>query len=165
MRLMDKKIILAIAALVVVISAFVAVALVEHYSSAEKVIESETITEEHKRSQLVVTWMIKQYGEGVDLDALDLKFNILGQHPTYGFVIDMATEIIVAHPNEDLIGNGTYALKNSIEPYEHIISTLNDDGKIWVHYDFENPETEEIEPKTSLFQLHEGYIFGSGFYN
>jgi len=175
MSFMDKKIIIAIAAIAVVIGTFAAVTLVENYSigtteiDAKDTVEiresAEIITEDHKRAEIVVTDLIEQYEKDVDFDALQLGFNFLAQYPRYGFVIDMDTKIIVAHPNEELIGQDSFALKNSVESEKQIISTLNNDGKIWVHYDFENPETEELESKTSLFQVHDGYIFGSGFYN
>ncbi len=164
MNFMDKKIIIAIAAIAVVIGTLVAVAVVENYSK-DTVVIAETITEDHKRAQIVVKDLIEQYEEGVDFDALELGFNFLGKYPAYGFVIDMDTKTIVAHPNEELIGQDSFALINSVESYEQIISTLNNDGKIWIHYDFENPEDGKIEPKTSLFELHDEYIFGSGFYN
>ena len=167
MSFMDKKIYIAIAAIAVVLGIFGAVALVENYSIDTVVIvdSAETITEDHKRAQIVVDGLIEQYNDGIDFDSLQLGFNFNAQDPMYGFVIDMSTKDIVSHPNEELIGEDSFALINSVESEKQIISILNNDGKIWVHYDFENPQTGEIEPKTSLFELHDEYIFGSGFYN
>ena len=166
MRLMDNKIYI-VAAIAVAISIVATITIVSFDSSIEKVIvdSEEIITADHKNTQLVVKMLIEDYEKDIDFDALILGYNVNGKDPQYGFVINMETETIVAHPNKELIGQESFALRNSIEPYEQIISTLNNDGKIWVHYDFENPETEEVKPKTSLFQLHDGYIFGSGFYN
>lgn len=138
----------------------------EKQKSSRVIAITEEITDDHKLATTLVNHMIKTYDEGNNqISALDgkLGFKISGAEFRYGFVIDNEGEI-VAHFNPSLVGENSFALINSEESEEMIKNTLNYLGEIWVHYDFENPETEKVEPKTSLFKLHDGYIFGSGFY-
>jgi len=126
---------------------------------------AEEITDDHELATKLVNHMIETYEEGDrQISALDgkLGFKVSGVEFRYGFVID--GEKIVAHFNPTLIGENSFAIINSEESEEMIKDTLNYLGEVWVHYDFENPETGKVEPKTSLFKMHDGYIFGSGFY-
>ena len=166
MKLMENKLSLLTVIVVVVSSiGIIGYIYLDSQENKEIVDITETITDNHKNAQTIVKTMIKQYEKNNDLSDVHLGYNINSKIPTYGFVIDMDTEIIVSHPNEELIGQTTFVMKNSLESHEQIISTLNNGEKIWVHYDFENPASGEIESKTSLLKLHDGYIFGSGFYN
>ena len=45
-----------------------------------------------------------------------------------------------------------------------ILAELEDSDGAWVEYVFHNPRTASDEPKTSYLVLHDGYIFGSGYY-
>ena len=59
----------------------------------------------------------------------------------------------------------SFALINASESEESILENLKNSDGHWVYYNFINPETGNEEPKTSWFKLHDGLIFGSGFYN
>ncbi len=121
-----------------------------------------------KLSQTLVDEVIKKYdNEGKDLSALEdfLEFKINSTSERYAFVIDFDTKKIVAHPNTELLGQDSFALINASESEESILENLKNSDGHWVYYDFMNPETENLEPKTSWFKLHDGLIFGSGFYN
>jgi len=135
----------------------------------EKQVEKEILTENHKVAQIIVDQIIKKFDDTPfkDAKALDglLEYNWNGKAYKYGFVVDMKTDIVLYHPLQSLLGEKIYDLITPLESPEQIKSALETEGKIWVHYDFMNPETLEIEPKTSLFQLHDELIFGSGFYN
>lgn len=125
-------------------------------------------TDDHKLAKNLVTQVIKKYDkEGKDLSALEnhLDFNVNSNTKRYAFVIDMNLTTIVAHPNSELIGQDSFALINASESKESILENLKNSDGHWVYYNFTNPETETIEPKTSWFKLHDGLIFGSGFYN
>ena len=121
-----------------------------------------------KLSQTLVDEVIKKYdNEGKDLSALEnfLEFKINSTSERYVFVIDYDTKKIVAHPNSELLGEDSFALINASESEESILENLKNNEGHWVYYNFENPETGNLEPKTSWFKLHDGLIFGSGFYN
>ncbi len=125
-------------------------------------------SEDHKLAKNLVTQVIKKYDkEGKDLSALEnhLDFNVNSKTKRYAFVIDMNLTTIVAHPNSELIGQDSFALINASESKESILENLKNSDGHWVYYNFTNPETELVEPKTSWFKLHDGLIFGSGFYN
>jgi len=125
-------------------------------------------TKNHKMAKEIVTIVIGSYEKSnKDISALDehLDFNVNSQYKRYAFVIDADTKKIVAHPNAELIGEGSFALINSSESVESILENLENNDGHWIYYDFVNPNTNEIEPKTSWFKLHDGLIFGSGFYN
>jgi len=125
-------------------------------------------SDDHKLAKNLVTQVIKKYDkEGKDLSALEnhLDFNVNSNTKRYAFVIDMNLTTIVAHPNSELIGQDSFALINASESKESILENLKNNDGHWVHYNFTNPETEMVEPKTSWFKLHDGLIFGSGFYN
>lgn len=119
-----------------------------------------------KLSQTLVNEVIKKYDKG-DLSALEnfLEFKINSISERYVFVIDYDTKKIVAHPNTELLGQDSFALINASESEESILENLKNKEGHWVYYDFINPETGNEEPKTSWFKLHDGLIFGSGFYN
>jgi signal transduction histidine kinase len=126
------------------------------------------LSEDHKTAKMIVSQVIKKYDkEGKDLSALEnqLDFNVNSKLKRYAFVIDYETQKIVAHPNSELIGQNSFALINSSESEESILENLKNNESHWVYYNFTNPETENVEPKTSWFKLHDGLIFGSGFYN
>ena len=125
-------------------------------------------SDDHKLAKNLVTQVIKKYDkEGKDLSALEnhLDFNVNSNTKRYAFVIDMNLTTIVAHPNSELIGQDSFALINASESKESILENLKNNDGHWVYYNFTNPETDIIEPKTSWFKLHDGLIFGSGFYN
>ncbi len=129
--------------------------------------KKEELTLNHKMTVTVVDVMIENYDKGGnELSALDKKlgFKIAGVGLRYGFVIDENSEI-VAHFNPIRVGLESYAMANSAESKQQIFSTLDKEGQIWIHYSFINPESDKLEPKTSLLKMHDGLIFGSGFYN
>jgi hypothetical protein len=83
--------------------------------------------------------------------------------PSYPFVIDMDA-IIVAHgSNPDHVGVSSVLIASTNKPTEVIISELQE-GEVWVEYTFNNPATGTEQNKRSLIMLHDGYIFGSGYY-
>lgn len=168
---MDKKLLLTGAIVAIILGGLFYLVYQEY---AEKPIEiekqqEEILSENHKVAQIIVDQIIKKFDDTPfkDKKAMDglLEYNWNGKDYKYGFVIDMKTGIVLYHPNQSLLGEKIYDLITPLESPEQIKSILETEGKIWVHYDFLNPESLEIEPKTSLFQLHDELIFGSGFYN
>ncbi len=87
--------------------------------------------------------------------------------PHYPFVLDPDTKTVVAHGaiparigTPSLIIAEDYADK----PYDTIIDELQDSDGTWVKYLFPHPGSDYVESKRSWLVLHDGYIFGSGYY-
>ena len=82
----------------------------------------------------------------------------------YPFVVDPATRQIVAYgadPNK--VGNTSIALTKSDVPFETIISEL-EDGPAWAEYVLRDPLTQTDKHKRFMFVMHDGYIFGAGYF-
>lgn len=169
--LLSKKIIIFGIATVIIATAISVSVIYNFDKSIPKPLEDPGLLVESydsKLSQTLVNEVIKKYDkEGNDLSSLDnfLEFNINSISKRYVFVIDFDTKKIVAHPNTELLGEDSFALINASESEESILENLKNSDGHWVYYNFINPETGNLEPKTSWFKLHDGLIFGSGFYN
>ena len=133
-----------------------------------QIIPVEELTANHNMTDFVIDLMIKNYDKGdKELSSLDRKlgFQIQDFGIRYGFVIDSNNYDIVAHFNPALVGENIFELVEFKESQAQIIETLKSDKQVWVHYEFVNPETDNKEPKTSLFKMYDNLIFGSGFYD
>ncbi len=85
---------------------------------------------------------------------------------TYPFVISASTYRIEAHgANPARNGDISVALTQADRPVEDILADLQNSAGTWSHYTFTNPLTGETENKRSWLSLHDGYIFGSGYYD
>lgn len=84
----------------------------------------------------------------------------------YQFVVDFDTMEILAHGyNPDRVGaDGTAALETGKMTIGEIKEELESDGSTWVMYTTTNPENGKEQMKKSYMTLHDGYVFGSGFY-
>ena len=83
----------------------------------------------------------------------------------YTFVLDRTTGQIVAHgANPDLVGMSAFDLTDPDKDIDTVNAELDAAGESWIRYVFENPDTGTDEFKHSLLVLHDGYVFGSGFY-
>lgn len=100
------------------------------------------------------------------IDSFDgtLDSVILREGKYYSFVVDEKLEKILLHPRKELIDTVPTALTNANIPVEEMIERLDEYGSIWVDYEFYDPITGNVEPKTSYFVSHEGYVFGAGYY-
>ncbi len=100
------------------------------------------------------------------IDSFDgtLDSVILREGKYYSFVVDEKLEKILLHPRKELINTVPTALTNANIPVEEMIERLDEYGSIWVDYEFYDPITGNVEPKTSYFVSHEGYVFGAGYY-
>lgn len=85
---------------------------------------------------------------------------------TYPFVINASTYMIEAHgANPARNGDISVALTQADRPAEDILADLEISAGTWSHYTLTNPLTGEEENKRSWLSLHDGYIFGSGYYD
>lgn len=80
--------------------------------------------------------------------------------PSYPFVVDVSNRTVVAHGAfPDLIGAPSVIIAT-----DENIANLQANSTAWSDYLFENPDTGEMDHKRTYLRLHDGYIFGSGFY-
>ena len=80
--------------------------------------------------------------------------------PYYPFVVDPTTRKVVAHGAfPHLVGVDSVLIAT-----DENIAALQANTIAWTDYEFENPRTGELEHKRTHMRLHDGYIFGSGFY-
>ena len=55
-------------------------------------------------------------------------------------------------------------LDTSTRSAADVLAELNERGSLWVTYIFHNPATGIEQLKRSYLQLHDGLVFGSGYY-
>lgn len=82
---------------------------------------------------------------------------------SYPFVIGM-DNIVKAHgaiPSHV----GDVSTISMLDHWDDVLAELTEMGMTVMEYVFINPATGNPEPKRSILVLHDGYIFGSGFYN
>lgn len=86
--------------------------------------------------------------------------------PTYVFVADPATGIIQAqNVNPDLIGSTSdWDAISSGLPVDDILIEMRSGTGMWVSYQFTNPVTGETGDKRTWLIMHDGLVFGSGYY-
>ena len=130
------------------------------YSIADDVGESEI--------KYVVEETINMYNANKEIafgNINDLSENLVSHYP---FVLDPGTRYIVAHgADQDRVGIPSLILGDYADkPYDTIIAELQDDDNdgAWVDYVFIDPATNDDGLKRSWLVLHDGYIFGAGFY-
>lgn len=140
---------------IIFVLAIVAIGVGAFSFYAEK--ELSDITQRNE-VRLVVTNTIESFNG--NLDEVTLKH---GDH--YSFVLDEKLTKLVAHPREELINTLPDGLSNADIPISEMIERLDQYGSTWVHYKFLNPETGNVDPKTTYLEKHGEYIYGAGFYS
>ena len=90
---------------------------------------------------------------------------VLTEGKYYSFVVDEKLEKILLHPREELIDTMPKGLTNANISIEKMNERLSDQGETWINYEFYNPITGNVDPKTTYLVSHEGYVFGAGFYS
>lgn len=86
-------------------------------------------------------------------------------HP-YPFVVDFETFEILAHGfNPEMVGeDSTPILETGKKSADEIRQALEEEGDAWIMYTTTNPANGKEQIKKAYIKMHEGYIFGSGFY-
>jgi ABC-type amino acid transport substrate-binding protein len=114
-------------------------------------------------TQNVVDEAIALYISDPD-NAFERINSMMSSDPSYPFVIDYNTGLIAAHgSNPGLVNTSSASAVVADRPFDVISSDLLE-GYTWVKYIFENPATETKQSKRTLLVLHDGYVFGSGYY-
>lgn len=117
------------------------------------------------RVQAVVLSTIILYESG-GTDAFDLISPDTQQTGTvYAFVLDAETfETVANGAFSNLHGVVLDTVTHADRPVDDILSDLSLNGVTWAEYMASNPNTNSIQLKRSWLYLHDGYIFGSGYY-
>ena len=111
----------------------------------------------------VVDEMIRLYDRDPD-GAFDTISSFESTGDSYPFVLDPDTLKVVAHgANPDRVGVTSVVLTNSSIPLTEILTWEEGDGD-WSEYFFVRPGETVESSKISWVQMHDGYIFGSGYY-
>ena len=111
--------------------------------------------------QTVVASAIFGYESSGDVGSIDSEARI----PFYYFVIDPRTSEVVAHGADgDLGGSDSLSLTAAEMSREDILAELREKSGTWSEYSTINPRTGIEEHKRSWLTLHDGYIFGAGYY-
>ena len=106
--------------------------------------------------------MYKALGMDATFAAVDAMST---DYPSYPFVLDGALDIVSHGSNTDIIGQNLFDVTSPDKDAEQIMEELQGDGdKSWMAYTFLNPETGEDAKKVTLLEMHDGYIFGAGYY-
>ena len=117
------------------------------------------------RVQATVVSTVSQYAsQGTDIfDAITPDTRQTGI--IYAFVLDAETLEVVANsafPNPD--GVLYDAITSADRPVDEILADLRSNGATWTEYMATNPDTSTVQLKHSWLYLHDGYIFGAGYY-
>lgn len=124
------------------------------------------ISEDRFLAEYLVDAIIEKYDSGQTIQSLNgdpLGFTLLNDEIRYVFILDEDLTAI-AHYIPGAIG-ATFESINAVRTFDQVSRDLESEGQTWIHYEKYNPNTNKIESKTSLLKLHNGIVFGSGFYN
>ena len=83
----------------------------------------------------------------------------------YPFVLDKAaTKMIANGAFPYMAGAAQDTFGEADRPLDHILADISRDGGTWVNHMFPNPDTGVVQQKRSWLYMHDGHIFGSGYY-
>ena len=115
--------------------------------------------------QSVVYEMVRLYDYD-PANAFETISGFMSTFTSYPFVLDPETDTVVAHgSNPARVGATSVVLTQADKPKAQILEALAGGAGTWVEYTFNNPSTGMEEAKRSWLVMHDGYIFGSGYYN
>ncbi|MCE2498950.1 MAG: cache domain-containing protein [Nitrosopumilaceae archaeon] len=117
-----------------------------------------------------VTWSVATTVEMYKALGMDATFAAVDametDYPSYPLVFDGALDIVAHGANTDLIGGYLFDLvSNPDKDADQLMEELAGDGdQTWLRYTFVNPKTGEDAEKVVLLEMHDGHIFGAGYY-
>ena len=131
-------------------------------SAAQPRFDAESIEARVQTAVLSAVILYESEGAG----AFDLITPDTQQTGTvYPFVLDAETfEMVANGAFSDLDGVVPDTIAYADRPVGDILSDLLLNGETWVEYVATNPNTDTGQLKRSWLHLHDGYIFGSGYY-
>ncbi len=116
-----------------------------------------------ERIQGIVEEMTRQYDRD-PAGAFDTINSFMSSDPSYPFVLDLNSTTVVAHgANPDRVDTISVTLTNSTVSLETFRDLEQGEG-LWAEYTITNPQTGTESLKRSWIVLHDGYLFGAGYY-
>lgn len=113
--------------------------------------------------QAIVYHRVLAYMMGGDVG--DLEVPLEADESFHHFVIDVDALEVVGHgAGGDAAGFDLLSLTGADRSMEEILADLESERGTWSEYTVTNPETGAEELKRSWLSLHDGYIFGAGYY-
>ena len=113
--------------------------------------------------QAIVHHRVLSYMMDGDVKALEAPLEADGSF--YHFVIDAGTlEVVGRGAGGDAAGLDQLSVTGADRPAEEILADLEGERGTWSEYTTTNPGTGAEELKRSWLSLHDGYIFGAGYY-
>lgn len=111
--------------------------------------------------------LIKTKGKDEMMKRINAKDPDFVQGELYVDLRDVKTGIVLAHPyNPSIVGKDLVDVPdaNGKKYRREIIELAAAKGKGWVDYQYKNPTTGKIEPKTTYILLVDGVVLEAGIY-
>jgi signal transduction histidine kinase len=111
--------------------------------------------------------LIKSKGRDEMMKRINAKDPDFVQGSLYVDLRDVKTGIVLAHPyNPSIVGKDLTDVPdaNGKKYRREIIELAAAKGKGWVDYQYKNPTTGKIEPKTTYILLVDGVVLEAGLY-
>jgi cytochrome c len=111
--------------------------------------------------------LIKSKGKDEMMKRINAKDPDFVQGALYVDLRDVKTGIVLAHPyNPSIVGKDLTDVPdaNGKKYRREIIELAATKGKGWVDYQYKNPTTGKIEPKTTYILLVDGVVLEAGLY-
>ena len=111
--------------------------------------------------------LVKAKGKEEMMKQITAKHPDFVQGSLYVDLRDVKTGIVLAHPyNPSIVGKDLTDVPdaNGKKYRREIIELAAAKGKGWVDYQYKNPTTGKIEPKTTYILLVDGVILEAGMY-
>ena len=111
--------------------------------------------------------LVKEKGKEEMMKRINAKDPLFVQGSLYVDMRDVKTGIVLAHPfNPSIVGKDLTDVPdaNGKKYRREIIELAAAKGKGWVDYQYKNPTTGKIEPKTTYILLVDGVVLEAGLY-
>ena len=111
--------------------------------------------------------LIKSKGKDEMMKRINAKDPDFVQGSLYVDLRDVKTGIVLAHPyNPSIVGKDLTDVPdaNGKKYRREIIELAAAKGKGWIDYQYKNPTTGKIEPKTTYILLVDGVVLEAGLY-
>jgi cytochrome c len=111
--------------------------------------------------------LVKSKGKGEMIRRINAKDPDFVQGALYVDLRDARTGIVLAHPyNPSIVGKDLTDVPdaNGKKYRREIIELAASKGKGWVDYQYKNPSSGKIEPKTTYILMVDGVVLEAGLY-